>query len=85
MIDQNTPSIALRCHSAEDCHIIIKTLLMVLETLRIVVEENSHLKLENACQKREISELKHINRELQWRVDPFSPDGDFVGNCNEDE
>ncbi len=84
MIDQNTPSIALRCHSAEDCHIIIKTLLMVLETLRIVVEENSHLKLENACQKREMSELKQINRELQWRVDPFSPDGDAICNYNED-
>ncbi|MGK7920308.1 MAG: hypothetical protein AB4080_09935 [Trichodesmium sp.] len=57
---------------------------MILETLRIVVEENSHLKLENVCQKREMSELKQINRELQWRVDPFSPDGDAICNYNED-
>ncbi len=72
MIDQNTPSIALRCYS-------------VLKRLRIVVEENSHLKLENACQKREISELKQINRELlQWRVNPFSPDGDAIYNYNDD-
>ena len=44
--------------------------------------ENLDLKTENFDLKTENSNLRRINQELQWRIDPNSPDGDAI--CNSD-
>ena len=40
------------------------------------------LKAENLDLKTENSNLRRINQELQWRINPNSPDGDAI--CNSD-
>jgi hypothetical protein len=47
-----------------------------------VKTENFDLKTENFDLKTENSNLRRINQELQWRIDPNSPDGDAI--CNSD-
>ena len=44
--------------------------------------ENLDLKTENFDLKTENSNLRRINQELQWRINPNSPDGDAI--CNSD-
>ena len=44
--------------------------------------ENLDLKTENFDLKTENSSLRRINQELQWRINPNSPDGDAI--CNSD-
>ena len=47
-----------------------------------VKTENLDLKTENFELKTENSNLRRINQELQWRINPNSPDGDAI--CNSD-
>ena len=47
-----------------------------------VKTENFDLKTENFDLKTENSNLRRINQELQWRINPNSPDGDAI--CNSD-
>ncbi len=47
-----------------------------------VKTENLDLKTENFDLKTENSNLRRINQELQWRINPNSPDGDAI--CNSD-
>jgi len=44
--------------------------------------ENFDLKTENFDLKTEKSNLRRINQELQWGINPYSPDGDAI--CNSD-
>lgn len=44
--------------------------------------ENLDLKTKNFDLKTENSNLRRINQELQWRINPNSPDGDAI--CNSD-
>ena len=44
--------------------------------------ENLDLKTENFDLKTENSNLRRINQELQWGINPYSPDGDAI--CNSD-
>ena len=44
--------------------------------------ENLDLKTENFDLKTEKSNLRRINQELQWGINPYSPDGDAI--CNSD-
>ena len=44
--------------------------------------ENLDVKTENFDLKTENSNLRRINQELQWRINPNSPDGDAI--CNSD-
>ena len=44
--------------------------------------ENLDLKTENLDLKTENFDLRRINQELQWRINPNSPDGDAI--CNSD-
>ena len=44
--------------------------------------ENLDLKTENFDLKTENFDLRRINQEVQWRINPYSPDGDAI--CNSD-
>ena len=58
--------------------VLSKSELEAIGQLKTQIQE---LQAERDDLKVENSRLKMLIRELEWRVDPYSPDGDAICNC----